>query len=169
MNGIKQYKNTIRKTANWLIGVNASLLAISVILLFTCSYSVQERWSYFPEYFMSDIAHISVMSLIIGIYLKGSYRYIWTQCDYHWGRVAAVVAIPTILFMYEVIFEFLRPSMAGPMEWAVRDIYAWFGNWRLNWIMTFLQRSLCHAILIIYVIVFIRGLYMFYLHRFKRS
>lgn len=153
MEDMKQHKDNLRKIANWLIGVNVPLLVLYYIVFKFIDHS--------PEYFLSDLARISAMSLIVGIYLKGSYCYIWTQCDYHWGRVTVAIAVPAIFFIYAVTSEYLHPTMPGPQEWAVRDLYAWFGIWRLDWIMTFLQRALDLAIAIIWGAVVLRWLYKF--------
>ena len=65
MEDMKQHKDNLRKIANWLIGVNVPLLVLYYIVFKFIDHS--------PEYFLSDLARISAMSLIVGIYLKGSY------------------------------------------------------------------------------------------------
>ena len=94
MEDMKQHKDNLRKIANWLIGVNVPLLVLYYIVFKFIDHS--------PEYFLSDLARISAMSLIVGIYLKGSYCWMIMRLNLSWQPTLEVWGSPrTLLSMTE--------------------------------------------------------------------
>ncbi len=89
MEDMKQHKDNLRKIANWLIGVNVPLLVLYYIVFKFIDHS--------PEYFLSDLARISAMSLIVGIYLKGSYCWMIMRLNLSWQPTLEVWGSPRTL------------------------------------------------------------------------
>lgn len=151
----EQFCISHRKVSNRLIAINATLTAILIILV------IRYHPTYPIYYILCDIGGISSIMLIGGIYLKGCYRYLWTQVEYNKYRIFISAFLPLIWFIYLVLSEYTSPTMDGPQTWMVKDNYAWFGCWRLNWIMTFVQSALDRSILMIYTVVIIRWMYKY--------
>ncbi len=157
----EQIRTSHRKVSNQLIVINAALIAILIVLVNWLFSTIRYHPTHPIYYILCDLGCISSIMLIGGIYLKGCYRYIWTQVEYNKYRIFISAILPLIWFTYLVLSEYTSPTMDGPQTWMVRDNYAWFGCWRLNWIMTFVQSALDRSILMIYTVVIIRWMYKY--------
>ena len=104
-----------------------------------------------------------VLALLLGLYLRCTYRYIWGVTG-HEGRRFIISAVMFIIILALcVIEEILYPSLPGPFMWAITDRpidypSTWADNWRLWWIGVMLQSSLFFSIAITYVLRFARRL-----------
>lgn len=115
-----------RKTANWLIVVNATFIVAYSLIIYNFSFVNLETNTIHPLYgILVDMASISFIMLIGGIYLKGCYRYIWTQVEYNRYRIIVSIAIPLFWFIYLVISEYMSPTIIrSALDRSILMIYA---------------------------------------------
>ncbi len=97
--------------------------------------------------------------LILGIYLKGSYRFIWGGDSYRTQKLIICACIPVLLMTAFVIEECLNPYMAGPILWMICDTpidypSMWLDCWRFWWIGSSFKSAMNLSVVIIYLTLF---------------
>ena len=102
--------------------------------------------------------------LLLGLYLKGAYRYIWKEPGNERKRLFVAILLLALLMLYFIIDEFVHPQLTGPMMWAIVDRpidypSMWLDNWRLWWICMLAEGALLYSSLILYVVVLVRWIY----------
>ena len=103
--------------------------------------------------------------LLLGLYLRGSYRYIWKVPGNERKRALVAVLLLVILMMYFTIDEYIHQELSGPMMWAIVDRpidypAMWLNNWRLWWISMLAEAALLYSTVIIYIAVMARWIYL---------
>lgn len=103
--------------------------------------------------------------LLLGLYLRGSYRYIWKVPGNERKRALVAVLLLVILMMYFTIDEYIHQELSGPMMWAIVDRpidypSMWFNNWRLWWVCMLAEGSLMYSSLMLYIVVVARWVYL---------
>ena len=106
-----------------------------------------------------------MLILLIGLYLKGAYRYIWKVPGYEKRRALVAVLLMVVLMMYCTIDEYMHQELSGPMMWAIVDRpidypAMWLNNWRLWWVCMLAEGSLMYSSLILYIVIFARWIYL---------
>lgn len=106
-----------------------------------------------------------MLILLIGLYLRGAYRYVWKVRDNERMRALVAVLLLVVLMMYFTIDEFVHQELSGPMMWAIVDRpidypSMWFNNWRLWWVCMLAEGSLMYSSIILYIVVIARWIYL---------
>ena len=103
--------------------------------------------------------------LLTGLYLKGTYRYIWKVPGNEIKRIIVSILLLVLFMLFFIVDEYVDPQLRGPMMWAIVDRpidypSMWFNNWRLWWICTLAEGALLYSSLILYVVVVVRWIYL---------
>lgn len=103
--------------------------------------------------------------MLMGLYLRGAYRYIWKVSGNEKGRTLVAVLLLVLLMLFITIDEFVHPQLTGPMMWAIVDRpidypSMWFDNWRFWWICMLAEAAFLYSSLILYIVVFVRWIYI---------
>ena len=106
-----------------------------------------------------------MLILLIGLYLKGAYRYIWKVPGNEIKRTLVAVLLLVVLMMFFTIDEYIHQELSGPMMWAIVDRpidypSMWFNNWRLWWICILAEGALMYSSLMLYIVVIARWVYL---------
>jgi hypothetical protein len=106
-----------------------------------------------------------MLILLIGLYLKGAYRYIWKVPGNEIKRTLVAVLLLVVLMMFFTIDEYIHQELSGPMMWAIVDRpidypSMWFNNWRLWWVCMLAEGSLMYSSMILYIVVVARWIYL---------
>lgn len=106
-----------------------------------------------------------MLILLIGLYLKGAYRYIWKVPDNEKKRALVAVLLLVILMINFTIDEYIHQELSGPMMWAIVDRpidypSMWFNKWRLWWVCMLAEGSLMYSSMILYIVVVARWIYL---------
>ena len=106
-----------------------------------------------------------LLILLMGLYLKGAYRYIWKTPGNEIRRMIVAVLLLVFLMLFFVIDEYIHPELRGPMMWAIVDRpidypSMWFDNWRLWWVSMLAEGALMYSSLILYIVVISRWVYL---------
>lgn len=106
-----------------------------------------------------------MLFLLIGLYLKGAYRYIWKVPGNEKKRALVAVLLLVILMINFTIDEYIHQELSGPMMWAIVDRpidypSMWFNNWRLWWVCMLAEGSLMYSSMILYIVVVARWIYL---------
>ena len=102
-----------------------------------------------------------MLILLIGLYLKGAYRYIWKVPGNERMRALVAALLLVVLMIFFTIDEYIHQELSGPMMWAIVDRpidypSMWFNNWRLWWVCMLAEGSLMYSSLILYIVVIAR-------------
>lgn len=106
-----------------------------------------------------------MLILLIGLYLRGAYRYVWKVPGNERMRALVAVLLLVVLMMYFTIDEFVHQELSGPMMWAIVDRpidypSMWFNNWRLWWVCMLAEGALMYSLMILYIVVITRWIYL---------
>ena len=131
----------------WIVG----LVLLSPILMFLLAIGLY------------SIGTPVFLVILCGIYVYCAYRYIWGLDHHKVRRFIISVAIFVSLLAFNVIDEYLNPSLPGPFMWAITDTpfdypSTWGDNWRLWWIGVMLNSSLLFSTGITVVLILARNI-----------
>ena len=106
-----------------------------------------------------------MLFLLIGLYLKGAYRYIWKVPGNERMRALVAALLLVVLMIFFTIDEYIHQELSGPMMWAIVDRpidypSMWFNNWRLWWVCMLAEGALMYSSLILYIVVVARWIYL---------
>ena len=106
-----------------------------------------------------------MLILLIGLYLKGAYRYIWKVPGNERMRALVAALLLVVLMIFYTIDEYIHQELSGPMMWAIVDRpidypLMWFNNWRLWWGCMLAEGSLMYSSMILYIVVIARWVYL---------
>ena len=106
-----------------------------------------------------------MLILLIGLYLKGAYRYIWKVPRNERIRALVAALLLVVLMIFFTIDEYIHQELSGPMMWAIVDRpidypSMWFNNWRLWWVCMLAEGSLMYSSLMLYIVVVARWVYL---------
>lgn len=148
--------NAIRKSHLWISRVILSigLVPFLLILVFTGGFGL--------GIFMNTPM---MLILLIGLYLKGAYRYVWKVPGNEKIRALVAVVLLVVLMIYFTIDEYIHQELSGPMMWAIVDRpidypSMWFDNWRLWWVCMLAEGAFMYSSLILYIVVIVRWAYL---------
>ena len=135
--------------------LSVGLVPLMLVIVFTGGFGLT---------FFLNTPHLVI--LLMGLYLYGTYLYIWKNPDDKMMRrmLFAVILLLLMMLLF-TIDEFVRPQLPGPMMWAIVDRpidypSMWFDNWRLWWICMLAESALLYSSLILYIVMVIRCLYL---------
>ena len=148
--------NTIRKIHLW---VSRVILSIGLVPFL------------FMTVFVGGLGLVIFMNtpmmliLLIGLYLKGAYRYIWKVPGNERMRALVAALLLVVLMIFFTIDEYIHQELSGPMMWAIVDRpidypSMWFNNWRLWWVCMLGEGSLMYSSMILYIVVVARWVYL---------
>ena len=103
---------------------------------------------------------------LIGLYAYTAYRYIWGTNDHKVRRFLISAAIFTTMLAFNVLDEYLNPTLPGPFMWAITDRpidypSTWGDNWRFWWIGVMLHSSLIYSTIITFILILVRKIVLF--------
>ena len=106
-----------------------------------------------------------MLILLIGLYLKGAYRYIWKVPGNERMRALVAALLLVVLMIFFTIDEYIHQELSGPMMWAIVDRpidypSMWFNNWRLWWVCMLAEGPLMYSSMILYIVVVARWIYL---------
>ena len=106
-----------------------------------------------------------MLFLLIGLYLKGAYRYIWKVPGNERMRALVAALLLVVLMIFFTIDEYIHQELSDPMMWAIVDRpidypSMWFNNWRLWWVCMLAEGALMYSSLILYIVVIARWVYL---------
>ena len=106
-----------------------------------------------------------MLILLIGLYLKGAYRYIWKVPGNERMRALVAALLLVVLMISFTIDEYIHQELSGPMMWTIVDRpidypSMWFNNWRLWWVYMLAEGSLMYSSLMLYIVVVARWVYL---------
>jgi hypothetical protein len=105
-----------------------------------------------------------LLILLMGLYLKGAYRFIWKLPGNETKRIIVTALLLVFLMLFFIIDEYVDPQLRGPMMWAIVDRpidypSMWFDNWRLWWICMLAEGALLYSVIILYIVLVSRWIY----------
>ena len=106
-----------------------------------------------------------LLILLLGLYLKGAYRYIWKVQGNERMRALVAALLLVVLMIFFTIDEYIHQELSGPMMWAIVDRpidypSMWFNNWRLWWVCMLAEGAFMYSSLILYIVVVARWIYL---------
>lgn len=144
--------NVFKKIHLWVsrIFLIFTLIPVFLLTIFTFGFG-----------FLVFIKTPGLILLLLALFIKGTYRYIWGVEGDERKRIFVSLAVIAIALTFNVIREYVCPVLPGPLNWyldynepLLQNL--WLHNWRFWWICMILKASLLLSTVTMYVLVFVR-------------